>query len=63
VFDPAERAKLDRRIAEHVRKRLKGCRFVNAAEAEEAAIEAARWFLVHNHRKRPLLVADANGES
>jgi mRNA degradation ribonuclease J1/J2 len=63
VFDLEERAKVERRIAEQVRNRLKGRRFANAVEAEEAAIEAARRFLVHNHRKRPLVVADANGES
>lgn len=63
VFGQEERARLERRIAEHVRNRLKGRRFTNPAEAEEASIEAARRFLMHNHRKRPLVVADANGES
>ena len=63
LFDPEERARLERRLAEHVRNRLKGRRFANAAEAEEATIEVTRRFLVHNHRKRPLVVADASGES
>jgi len=62
VFGAANRARIQRKIAEHVRDRLKGRRFTSADRAEEAAIEAARRFLVHNHRKRPLIVADVNGE-
>jgi len=63
VFGPGDRAREQRKMAEHVRDRLKGRRFASPAGAEEAAIEAARRFLVHNHRKRPLIVADANGET
>ncbi len=63
VFEPEQRARLERRIAEHVRNRLKGRRFTTPDEAEDAAIEAARRFLIQNHRKRPLLTADAHGES
>jgi ribonuclease J len=62
VFDAAERAQSERRIAEQVRNRLKGRRFTAAAGAEDAAIEAARAFLVQNHRKRPLVTADVDGE-
>jgi hypothetical protein len=54
---------VERKIAEHVRDRLKGRRFTSPAEVEEAAIETVRRFLVHNHRKRPLIIADVNGES
>jgi ribonuclease J len=62
VFDVADRTRAERRIAERVRDRLKGRRFVNREELEEAAIEVARRFLVHNHRKRPLITVDVNGE-
>jgi mRNA degradation ribonuclease J1/J2 len=62
VFGAASRARIERKIAEHVRDRLKGRRFTSPDGAEEAAIEVARRFLVHNHRKRPLIVADVNGE-
>jgi ribonuclease J len=63
VFDAAQRAPVERKIAEHVRDRLKGRRFTSPAEVEEVAIETVRRFLVHNHRKRPLIIADVNGES
>jgi ribonuclease J len=63
VFEPAERRRIERRVAEHVHNRLKGRRFVDREEAEDAAIEAARRFLMHNHRRRPLITADASGES
>lgn len=63
VFEIAERARVERRLEEHVRNRLKGQRFATPDEAEEAAIEVARRFLVHNHGKRPLVTADADGES
>jgi ribonuclease J len=63
VFDSNERRRRERRVAERVRDRLKGRRFADATEAEEAAIEVARRFLVHNHRVRPLITADADGES
>jgi ribonuclease J len=63
VFEIAERARVERRLEEHVRNRLKGQRFATPDEAEEAAIEAARRFLVQNHGKRPLVTADADGES
>jgi ribonuclease J len=62
VFDGAERLRVERKVAEHVRNRLKGQRFATASDAKEAAIEAARWFLVHNHRRRPLIMAVVNGE-
>ena len=63
VFVATDRPRVERKIAEHVRDRLKGRRFTSPAGAEEAAIEAARRFLVHNHRKRPLIVADVHGET
>ena len=63
VFDANDRDRVERKIAEQVRNRLKGERFTSPAAAQEAAIEAARRFLVHNHRKRPLITADVNGES
>ena len=62
VFDGAERLRVEQKVAEHVRNRLKGRRFPTLAESEEAAIEAARWFLVQNHRRRPLITADVHGE-
>lgn len=62
VFEAADRARVERKVAEQVRNRLKGRRFASPTEAQEAAIEAARRFLVHNHRKRPLITADVNGE-
>ena len=62
VWDGSERVRVERKVAEQVRNRLKGKRFGDAAEAEEAAIEAARRFLVHNHRRRPLITADVHGE-
>ena len=63
VFDAGARDRVERKIAEQVRDRLKGRRFTSPAGAEEAAIEVTRGFLVHNHRKRPLITADVNGES
>ena len=63
VFGSSKRDQAERKIAEQVRDRLKGRRFALPADAEEAAIEVARRFLVHNHRKRPLIVADVNGET
>ena len=63
VFEASERARVVRRLSEHVRNRLKGQRFRDAEDAEDAAIAAARRFLVHNHRRRPLIKADASGES
>ncbi len=62
VFDGAERLRVEQKVGEHVRNRLKGRRFATTAEAKEAAIEVARWFLVHNHRRRPLITADVHGE-
>lgn len=62
VFDAGDRTRLERRLAEHVRDRLKGKRFGCSDEAQDAAIEAARHFLVQNHRKRPLVTADVDGE-
>lgn len=63
VFELADRNRMERKLAEHVRNRLKGGQFTHPDDLEQAAIEAARRFLVHNHRKRPLIVADVNGES
>ena len=63
VFGENDRLRGERGLAEHVRDRLKGRRFTSPEDAEEVAIEAARRFVVHNHRKRPLIVADANGET
>ncbi|MFW2386764.1 MAG: ribonuclease J [Polyangiales bacterium] len=63
VFNAGERSRVERKIAEQVRDRLKGRRFAGPAEAKEVAIEVARRFLVHNHRKRPLVTADVNGET
>ena len=63
VFEAEERTRIERRLSEHVRNRLKGQRFRDADDAEDAAIAAARRFLMHNHRRRPLIKADANGES
>jgi ribonuclease J len=63
VFEAAERIRSERRVAEHVRNRLKGRRFDDPEDAQDAAIEAARRFLMHNHRRRPLITAAANGQS
>ena len=63
VFEASERGHAERRIAEHVRNRLKGQRFTDLEDAEDTAIEAAKRFLMHNHRRRPLITADADGES
>jgi len=63
VFDPADRLRAERRIAEEVRSQLKGRRFASPADAKETAMESARRFLVHNHRKRPLITVDVNGKS
>lgn len=63
VFEARERRRTEERVAEHVRNALKGRHFVAPEDAEDAAIEAARRFLMHNQRRRPLIMADANGES
>lgn len=63
VFDAADRLRLERRIAEDVRNRLKGRRFSMPEDAEDAAIEVARRFLMQNHRKRPFVTADAGKEA
>ena len=63
VFDASERGRIDRRVSEQIRNRLKGRRFEGPDEAMEAAIEAARRFLMHNHRRRPLISADVDEES
>ena len=63
VFDASERGRIDRRVSEQIRNRLKGRRFEGPDEAMEAAIEAARRFLMHNHRRRPLISADVEKES
>jgi ribonuclease J len=63
VFGAGDRTRVERKIAKHVRARLEGQRFTGPAAVEEAAIEVTRRFLMHNHRKRPLITADVNGES
>ena len=63
VFSAGDRDQVERKIAEHVRDRLKGRRFTSPSGAEEAAIEVTQRFLVHNHRMRPLITADVDGES
>ncbi len=63
VFDVPERERIERQISEQVRNRLKGRRFEAPHEAVEAAIEVARRFLMHNHRRRPLISADVDEES
>jgi ribonuclease J len=62
VFEAADRRRAEQQVGEHIRDRLKGQRFSELEDAERAAIEAARRFLMHNHRRRPLITADANGE-
>ena len=57
------RSRVEQKIADHIRGKLKGRRFTDAERAEEAAIEAARRFLIHNHRKRPLITAVVGGGS
>ncbi|MGD8824410.1 MAG: ribonuclease J [Myxococcales bacterium] len=63
VFEEAERRGLERRVAEQVRSRLKKLRFAAPEEAREAAVEAARQFLMQNHRRRPLVIAEVDGEA
>ena len=63
VFGVGDRDRVERKMSERVRDRLKGRRFASPSEAEEAAIEVTQRFLVHNHRKRPLITADVDGES
>ena len=62
VFEAADRSRFEQKVGEQVRNQLKGLRFSEPGDAEHAAIEAARRFLMHNHRRRPLITADANGE-
>lgn len=62
VFENASRRRTEQKIAEHVRNRLKSRHFDAREDAEDAAIEAARRFLMHNHRRRPFITADADGE-
>ncbi|MCZ6807999.1 MAG: ribonuclease J [Deltaproteobacteria bacterium] len=57
------RSPVEQKLADHVRSKLKGRRFTQPEKAEEAAIEAARRFLIHNHRKRPLITAVVDGGS
>ena len=63
VFALGDRGRIESELAEHVRHRLKAGRFASPDELAEAAIETARRFLVHNHRKRPLIVAEVYGDS
>ncbi len=51
------RSRVEQKVANHIRDKLKGRRFTRHELAEEIAIEAARRFLIHNHRKRPLIAA------
>lgn len=62
VFDAADRGQVGRAIAEDIRARLQGRPFANPQEAEEAAIETVRRFLVHTHRRHPLIVANVGGK-
>lgn len=57
------RLRLEQKVADYIRGKLKGRRFTGPERAEEAAIEAARRFLIHNHRKRPLITAVVDGGS
>lgn len=50
-----EEAALGRQVANHVHGRLKGRRFTDRARAERVAVEAARGFLYHVRKKRPLI--------
>jgi ribonuclease J len=63
VFESEERRRAEHRIADQVRKRLKGRHFESPEQAEDAAIETVRRHLMHNRRRRSLVVADANGET
>ncbi len=62
VFEARDRPDAEAKVAAHLRHRLKGQRFRSLKDAEDAAIEVAERFLVHNQRRRPLIMADANGE-
>jgi ribonuclease J len=62
VFEAEHRRAHEDRIADHVRHRLKRERFRHLDDAEDAAIEAAKRYLRHNHRARPLVVAEADDE-
>lgn len=48
---------LERQVSNHVHGRLRGRRFAKAERAERVAVEAARGFLYHVHKKRPLVIA------
>jgi ribonuclease J len=61
VFEADRRRHNEAGIAKHVHNRLKRERFRYLEDAEDAAIEAAKHYLRHNHRSRPLIVADADG--
>jgi len=60
VFEAEHRGDDEKRIAEHVRNRLKRQRFAHPGDAQDAAIEVAKHYLRHNHRSRPLVVAEAD---
>ena len=62
VFEAEGRRRTEDKVAEHIRNRLKGERFLTEEDAEDAAIGVAQRFLMHNHRRRPLIVADVDGE-
>jgi ribonuclease J len=51
------RSRVEQKVANHIRDKLKGRSFTRHELAEEIAIEAARRFLIHHHRKRPLIAA------
>jgi ribonuclease J len=62
VFEAPDRRRSEHRIAEHVYGQLRRARFRHLDDAEDAAIEAAKRYLRHNHRSRPLVIAEADGE-
>jgi len=62
VFEARDRRDAEAKVAAQVRNRLKGQRFHSREEAEDAAIGVAQRFLIHNHRRRPLITADVDGE-
>lgn len=63
IVGDERRDRLEEALSRHIRGRLKGRRFAHPEDAEDAAIETARRFLVHNERKRPLIDAVVDEES
>ena len=62
VFEIRDRLHLERRFSEQMRNRVKGRRFRDPEEAREAAMEAARRFLMQNQSRRPLISVDVDWE-